>query len=227
MSFDEIIDRFGTDSVKWDAMTAVTGVSGPNAIAMWIADMDFRAGDFLQTAVQDLLERANYGYSTGESEMKKAVAWWMQERHGWEANPAWMHSTYGLGNGIALCLQTFTDPGDEVIIFTPVYPEFTMKIRKAGRVVKESPLKIENGVYHMDLDALETAMTGKERAVLFCSPHNPAGRVWSAAELQAIAAFCEKHDLLLMSDEVHHDLVHPGHRHIPLPARGSARRLTG
>lgn len=215
MSFDEIINRRGTNSSKWDAMAAVTGVSDPDAIAMWIADMDFRAGDFLQEAMQGLLEKANYGYFTGESEMKKAVAWWMKERHGWEARPDWMLSTYGLGNGIALCLDIYTQPDDEVIIFTPVYHEFLAKIRNAGRIVKESPLRIEDGVYRMDLDALDASMTGREKALLFSSPHNPAGRVWTTGELKALADFCIRHDLLLMSDEIHSDLVFSGHRHLP------------
>lgn len=218
MNFDELIDRRGTNSSKWDGMAAATGVSAPDAIAMWVADMDFRAGEFLQDATRALLDKANYGYFTGESEMKRAVAWWMHERHGWEVDPAAMFSTYGLGNGIALCLQTYTDPGDEVIIFTPVYHEFTNKIRNAGRVVRESPLRIDqDGLYRMDLDALESALSGREKMVLFCSPHNPAGRVWSAGEMRELAAFCARHDLLLVSDEIHHDLVYAGHRHLPFP----------
>lgn len=218
MNFDEIIDRRGTGSVKWDAMAMANGgPPAPDAIAMWVADMDFRAPDFLQESVQALIDKANYGYFTGESRMKDAVAWWMQQRHGWSPDPDAMHSTYGLGNGIALCLQAFTDPGDEVIIFTPVYHEFAAKIRNAGRVVKESPLGIKDGVYHMDLDALEGALSGRERVVLFCSPHNPAGRVWTPAELQSLAAFCNRHDLILMSDEIHADLVHPGETHVPMP----------
>lgn len=215
MNFDQIIDRRGSNSLKWDKMEAIHGVSAGDGLAMWIADMDFRAGDFLQEAVTGLLEKANYGYFCGEPEMKQAVAWWMRTRHGWAAETTAMVSTYGLGNGIALCLDTYSDPGDEIIIFTPVYPEFTAKIRNAGRVVKESPLTLEGGVYRMDLDTLEASMTGRERAVLFSSPHNPAGRVWTAGELRALAAFCEKHDLLLMSDEIHHDLVFPGHTHLP------------
>jgi len=217
MSFDDVIDRRNTDSNKWDGMAAFTGVDAPDAIAMWVADMDFRAGDFLQEATQRLLEKANYGYFTGDRKMKDAVSWWMKTRHGWDADPKAMFSTAGLGNGIGLCLQAYTQPGDEIIIFTPVYHEFTLKIRKAGRVVKESPLVIDEGVYRMDLDALEASLSGREKAVLFCSPHNPAGRVWSRDELQALADFCIRHDLLLISDEIHHDLVLPGFSHLPFP----------
>lgn len=215
IDFDEPVNRFGTNSSKWDGMAAATGVSAPDAIAMWVADMDFRAADVLQDAARGLLDKANYGYFTGEDSMKEATAWWMRERHGWAADPAAMFSTYGLGNGIGLCLQTYTHPGDEVIILTPVYHEFSAKIRRAGRVVRESPLIIAEGVYRMDLEALEASLTGREKAVIFCSPHNPAGRVWTAGELRALAAFCTRHDLLLLSDEIHHDLVYPGQNHIP------------
>ena len=217
MNFDETIDRRNTNSAKWDGMAAATGVTAPDAISMWVADMDFRAADFLQDAVQGLIEKANYGYFTGEQSMKEAVAWWMKNRHGWDADPKAMTSTGGLGNGIAICLHTYTDPGDEVIIFTPVYHEFTVKINKTGRVVKESPLVIDNGIYRMDLEALEASLTGREKVVLFCSPHNPAGRVWTRDELRALADFCVRHDLLLISDEIHHDLVLPGFSHTPLP----------
>lgn len=215
MNFDEVIDRRGTGSVKWDRMQAYGGVSAEDGIAMWLADMDFRAADVLQEAVQGLMERANYGYFTGDAEMNEAVAWWMKTRHGWNADPDWMCSTYGLGHAIALILETYTAPGDEVIIFTPVYHEFTTKINLANRVVHESPLVIRDGIYHMDLDALEAGLTGRERVMLISSPHNPAGRIWTREELRRLAAFCDRHDLLMIADEIHHDLVFPGQSFTP------------
>ena len=211
MDFDAMTDRRGTGSLKWDKMQAYSGVSPEDGIPMWVADMDFPAADVLQEAVQGLLERANYGYFTGESEMNEAVAWWMRERHGWAADPDWMSSTLGLGHAIALLLETFTEPGDEIVIFTPVYHEFSAKIRLAGRVVHESPLRrAENGLYEMDFDTFEAGLTGREKAVLISSPHNPAGRIWTVAELRRLASICEAHDLLILSDEIHHDLVYPG-----------------
>ena len=210
MSFDTLIDRRGTNATKWDNMQAYSGVSPEDGIAMWIADMDFAAPDFLQEAVQGLIEKANYGYFASDAEASQAAAWWMQHRHGWAVDPATMTSTLGLGHAIALLLETFTAPGDEVIIFTPVYPEFPYKIQSGGRVVNESPLVIRDGIYHMDLDALEAGLSGREAAVLISSPHNPAGRVWTADELRALAALCDRHDLLLLVDEIHHDLIYPG-----------------
>ena len=214
-NFDEPIDRRGTNATKWDKMEAYGGVSPEDGIAMWVADMDFRAADVLQEAVQGLLEKANYGYFASDAKAIQAAAWWMKERHGWAVDPDWMTSTLGLGHAIALLLETFTDPGDEVIIFTPVYHEFTNKVKNAGRVVHESPLVIRDGIYHMDFDALEAGLTGKEKAVLISSPHNPAGRIWTVEELQQLAAFCEKHDLLMISDEIHHDLAFPGNSYTP------------
>ncbi len=218
MSFDQIIDRRGTNCVKWDGMAYTAGgVTTDDAIAMWIADMDFAAPDFLQEATRGLLDKANYGYFTGEGEMKHAVAQWMKSRHGWLADPKHMFTTYGLGNAIGICLQALTQPQDEIIIFTPVYHEFTAKVKKSGRPLKESPLALRDGVYHMDLDALEASMTGREKMVIFCSPHNPAGRIWSEAELRALADFCIRHDLILLSDDIHHDLTYPGQIYIPIP----------
>ncbi|WP_135505908.1 MalY/PatB family protein [Roseovarius aestuariivivens] len=217
-NFDKPIERVGTNCTKWDLMEPAFGVPASDGIPMWVADMDFEAPDVLQEATKSLIEKANYGYFTGEPEMKDAVAWWMETRHGWSPDPRHMFSTAGLGNAIAICIQTFTDPGDEVIIFTPVYHEFTKKIVNADRVVKESPLVIDaDGLYRMDLDALGKSLSGKEKMLLFCSPHNPAGRVWTVEEQKALAAFCIRHDLILVSDEIHHDLTFPGQTHVPMP----------
>ncbi len=217
MDFDELTDRRGRGTAKWDGMARATGVSAPDAIAMWIADTDFAPAGVLQDTVLALHNTAAYGYFVGEEAYHEAVAWWMQTRHGWDAQAAAVFSTHGLGNAIGLCLHAYTRPGDEIILFTPVYHEFFRKIRKAGRVVRESPLVVRDGVYAMDLERLEASLTGREKAVIFCSPHNPAGRVWSVAEQQALAAFCARHDLLLIADEIHHDLAFSGYAHVPLP----------
>lgn len=216
MSFDEIIDRRGTDASKWDLMESFSGVSSKDGIPMWVADMDFAAPDFLQDSVKTLLDKANYGYFCGLESYQDAIKWWMQTRHDWTVEADWMFITYGLGNGIAMALHTFTDPGDGVVTFTPVYHEFEAKIRKTGRVNTQLPLTIQpDGTYAMDFDAYDTLLTGGEKIVLMSSPHNPAGRVWSRDELIALADFCIRHDLLLVSDEIHNDLVMPGYTHVP------------
>jgi cysteine-S-conjugate beta-lyase len=115
-----------------------------------------------------------------------------------------------------MCVDTWTKPGDGVVLFTPVYHAFARVIRAAGREVVEFPMPVENGRYGLDLESWDTRMTGRERMLILCSPHNPGGRVWTAEELRGVADFAKRHDLILVSDEIHHDLVLPGHRHIPM-----------
>jgi cystathionine beta-lyase len=215
MNFDKISERRGTNSTKWDDLERYTGVSAPDGLAMWTADMDFFAPDFLQDAVRRQLEIANYGYFTGMDSYRDAVCWWMENRHGWKIEPEWMSQTAGLGNAIAIVLQSMTNPGDHVATFNPVYHEFEAKIRRAGRVPTQLPLVKVDGLFRMDFDAYDGLMTGREKILLISSPHNPAGRVWTRSELEDIANFCLKHDLILISDEIHHDLVFPGHVHVP------------
>lgn len=216
MTFDTQIDRRGTDCSKWDLMERAFGVPAEDGLAMWIADMDFAPGPFLQDAMKGLLERADYGYFCGLESYQDAIIGWMQDRHGWAVERDWMFTTYGLGNGIAITLNALTEPGDEVAIFSPVYHEFAAKIRKTGRVVRELPLVTEDGIYRMDFEAYDGMMSGREKMVIACSPHNPAGRVWTQDELSGLAAFCQRHDLLLISDEIHADLTFAGHTHIPM-----------
>jgi len=216
MSFDEIIDRRGTVASKWDLMEAFSGVSPKDGIAMWVADMDFEAPGFLQDAVRGLLEKANYGYFSGLEKYQEAVKWWMQNRHAWSVDADWMFVTYGLGNGIAMALHAFSAPGDGVVTFTPVYHEFAAKIARTGRENTQLPLSVKpDGTYYMDFDAYDALLTGGEKIVLISSPHNPAGRIWTQEELTALADFCIRHDLLLVSDEIHNDLILPGHTYVP------------
>lgn len=218
MTFDTPVNRVGSNASKWDLMERAFGVSPKDGLAMWIADMDFKAPEFLQSAVQGLLDKANYGYFTGVDAFEDSVVWWMKNRHGWEMDPSWMSVTYGLGNGIALTINALTEPGDAIATFTPVYHEFQRKIEKAGRMNTQLPLVQDaSGLYRMDFDAYEALFTGKEKVLLISSPHNPAGRVWEHRELKDIAAFCQKHDLLLISDEVHQDLTFSGQKHLMAP----------
>ncbi|WP_120502095.1 MalY/PatB family protein [Roseovarius sp. EL26] len=216
MNFDEFPERRGTNSAKWDGMRAATGVTAPDAIAMWIADKDFSTPDFIKEAAQKQVDLDNYGYFTGEGDLNRSIAWWMKTRHNWDIDTDWITNTYGLGNAIALCINIYTEPDDEIIVFTPVYHEFTSKILRAGRTPKQWAMPIENGVYQLDLEGLEATLTGKEKMMLFCSPHNPAGRIWTPEELRELSAFCARNDLLLVSDDIHHDIIYPGQTYTPL-----------
>ncbi|WHZ35904.1 MalY/PatB family protein [Sagittula sp. MA-2] len=215
--FDEEIDRQGTHSVKWDMMESIYGVPSDEGLAMWVADMDFRPPDCVQAAVQRMADHGLYGYYGDDRGYREAICWWMKERHGWTVEPGAIFTTHGLVNGTALCVQTYTEPGDGVVLFTPVYHAFARVIKASGREVVECPLTIQDGRYVMDFDAYDAQMTGREKMVILCSPHNPGGRVWTREELQGLADFARRHDLILVSDEIHHDLVMPGHTHVPMP----------
>ncbi len=227
MTFDARIDRRGTHCVKWDMMEPTYGVSPENGIAMWVADMEFRPPDCVQDALKAMLDHGVYGYFGDDRAYTDAIRWWMQARHGWAVERDWIFTTHGLVNGTGLCVDTWTRPGDGVVLMTPVYHAFARVIRAGGRQVVECPLALRNGRYEMDFDAWDAKMTGRERMLILCSPHNPGGRVWTAEELRGVADFCIRHDLILVSDEIHHDLLFPGQRHVPMPlaAPGIAERL--
>ena len=217
MDFDQIIDRRGTHSMKWDMMQARFGVSPEDGLPMWVADMDFRPPACVQQALEAMLAHGVYGYFGDDTAYLDAIRWWMQTRHGWAVEPGWINTTHGLVNGTALCVHTYTDPGDGVVLFTPVYHAFAKVIRAAGRQVVECSLVDRDGRMTMDFAAYDSLMTRRERMVILCSPHNPGGQVWTAEELQGAADFAARHGMVLVSDEIHHDLVMPGHRHLAMP----------
>lgn len=212
-AFDEIINRRGTHSSKWDMMEKAYGVSPETGIAMWVADMDFRPPACVSRALQAMVDHGIYGYFGDDRDYLSAIRWWMENRHSWRVRPEWVFSTHGLVNGTALCVDAFSKPGDGVVLFTPVYHAFARVIRAAGREVVECKLVNASGRYEMDFDTYDLQMTGKETMLILCSPHNPGGRVWSKAELAAVAAFAKRHNLVIVSDEIHHDLVYPGVSH--------------
>lgn len=214
--FDEEINRYGTHSKKWDEMSELFDVPEKDGLAMWVADMDFRAPQCIQDALRQAVDHGIYGYFGDEKDYLDAIAWWMETRHGWRIDPSWISTTHGLVNGTALCVDAFSSPGDGVVLFTPVYHAFSRVIRAAGRTVVECPLVLSDGRYEMDFDRYDELMTGKEKIVILCSPHNPGGRVWTKSELRDVAEFARRHDLVLVSDEIHHDLVLPGAKHIPM-----------
>ena len=213
MSFDEQINLIGTHCVKWDMMETLYGVSPQSGLAMWVADMDFRPPQVVQDAVQSMADHGLYGYFGNDSKYIAAIQWWMKTRHDWDVARETIFTTHGLVNGTGICVDAFTAPGDGVILLTPVYHAFARVIAGAGRRVVECKLAQNAGRYEMDFAGWDAQMTGAEKMLLLCSPHNPGGRVWTRDELQGVADFCVRHDLILVSDEIHHDLVFPGQKH--------------
>ncbi len=217
MSFDEQIDRRGTHCVKWDMMEPMFGVPAAQGLAMWVADMEFRPPSCVQAAIEDMAAHGVYGYFGDDSKYLDAIRWWMATRHGWDVDRTQIMTTHGLVNGTALCVDAYTQPGDGIVLMTPVYHAFARVIAAAGRRVIECPLALRDGRHEMDFAAWDAQMDGSARMLILCSPHNPGGRVWSQDELRGVADFCIRHDLILVSDEIHHDLVFPGHKHIVMP----------
>jgi cystathionine beta-lyase len=228
MTFDAIIDRRGTHCAKWDMMEALFAVPPGRGLAMWVADMDFRPPACVQDALERMLDHGIYGYFGDDRDYLGAIRWWMATRHGWDVPEGGVFTTHGLVNGTALCVDAFSAPGDGVVLMAPVYHAFGKVIRAAGRRVVEVPLIVgADGRHGFDTAGWDARVDGSCRMFILCSPHNPGGRVWTGEELRAIADFAARHDLILVSDEIHHDLVYPGHRHTPmaLAAPGIADRL--
>lgn len=217
LNFDEVINRHGTHSVKWDMMEQFYGVPAQDGIAMWVADMEFRPPHCVQAAVEGMARHGVYGYFGDERDYLTAIRWWMQARHGWDVPAEAIFTTHGLVNGTALCVDAYTAPGDAVMLMTPVYHAFARVIRAAGRTVTECPLTLTHGRYNFDTRDWDAQVTPQTRMLILCSPHNPGGRVWTVEELQAVADFCIRHDLILVSDEIHHDLIYPGQKHTVMP----------
>ena len=217
MDFDEVIDRRGTHSSKWDTMEELYGVSPDNGLSMWVADMDFRAPEVIQKKLRSIISHGIYGYYGDQEEYKNSIKWWMENRHDWKIDTSWIFTTHGLVNGTALCIDAFTKRGDGVILFTPVYYQFSNLIEASERKVLECPLKLIDSHYQFDFNEYERKLSGDEKMIILSSPHNPGGRVWTRKELQEVAKFAMKHDLILVSDEIHHDLVYPNKNHTVMP----------
>ncbi|MEK0164455.1 MalY/PatB family protein [Phaeobacter sp. A36a-5a] len=216
MDFDKIIDRRNTHCIKWDMMEDLYGVPRDKGLSMWVADMDFAVPSVVTDKMREMADHGVYGYVNCDSPYRSAICWWMQNRHGWSVDPDAIFTTTGLVNGVGMCLDTYTQPGDGIVLFTPVYHAFAKVIRNAGREVVECELAVNDGRYEMDFAAYDAQMTGSEKMVILCSPHNPVGRVWTQDELRSVADFAKRHDLILLSDEIHHDLVFDGATHIPM-----------
>ncbi|WP_413717640.1 MalY/PatB family protein [Silicimonas sp. MF1-12-2] len=217
MSFDFDNPRTlrGRHTSKYDAIQNTFGYDAPDMIAMWVADMDFAAAPAILKAMKDEVDYGYMGYFNQPQKVNAAVANWYRDRHGWDMEPGWVRYTHGVISGYADVIATYSEPGDGVILFSPVYHAFFRQIEAMGRVAVESPMVLRDGQYHMDLDALAASLTGREKIVTFCSPHNPGGRIWSVEEIRALADFCAEHDLILISDEIHLDLTFPGVEQVP------------
>ena len=213
--FDRVIERRGTHATKWDMMAKLSGIKAADGIPMWVADMDFAAPPGVTEALAAVVERGVHGYYADTGSWAAALADWLARRHGLSIDPEWVSPTPGVVSGLGLILQAVSEPGDEVVVFPPAYHAFRKIILANERRILDAQLVERQGRYVMDLGALRAMLTPRTKVVFFCSPHNPGGTVWSADEIRVLAAFCTEHDLILVSDEIHCDLVFDGAGHIP------------
>lgn len=217
-NFDEIIDRTGTDSLKYDARNRLFGTE--DVLPMWVADMDFRTPDFIVDAMKKRMEHEIFGYTLKPDSLYDAVIGWMQRRHGWKIEKDWIIFTPGVVPAFTMCVLAYSQPGEKVIVQSPVYYPFFGAVDLNKRIQLNNPLKRVGDQYEMDLDDLKRKLDDKTKMMLFCSPHNPVGRVWTRSELLELAEVCQENNIVMISDEIHSDLIFEGYKHIPYAMLG-------
>jgi len=212
--FDNIIDRWNHGASKWETMKHVMGNAAEGMIAVSVADMDFATAPEIVAALHEEIDRLIFGYTEPTPDYYDAVIHWMQKRHHWTVEKEFIVTTPGIVSAIHYLIHALTKPGDGIIIQPPVYHPFARTITGTNRKVIANPLVNEQGQYSMDFDDLERkASLDEAKMFLFCSPHNPVGRVWTPEELERVAWICRKNDLLVVSDEIHFDIVFSPHHH--------------
>jgi cystathionine beta-lyase len=211
--FDTIIDRSNTSSSKWDRRKKVLGV--PDVLPMWVADMDFASPPPVLEALRARVEHGIFGYTERTGTYYEALASWMKRRFDWDIQQKKIVFTPGVIVALNLIIQAYTDPGDKVIIQQPVYHPFSYAILNNKRQLVNNQLRIENGRYVMDLNQLKKSIDSRTRLLILCSPHNPVGRVWTKEELLELAEICINNNIIIVSDEIHADLVLRGYVHTP------------
>ena len=213
--FDEYIDRKGTDNIKWDA-------AEPDVLPMWIADMDFKTAPAIQAALETRVAHGVFGYTLTPDRFFDAIIGWWQKRHGYALQKDWIRPVTGVIPALSATIRALTAAGDKVLVQPPVYNHFYITIAHCGRQVVENDLIFAGGHYRIDFADLEAKAADTDvKLLMLCNPHNPAGRVWTAEDLTRIGEICARHGVIVLSDEIHSDLVYDGYKHIPFASLGS------
>lgn len=216
-NFDEVINRLGTASVKWDGVKTRFGVS--DALPMWVADMDFRSPEPVIEALMNRAKHGVFGYTFRTDSYHEAIVNWLLRRHGWGIEKDWISHAPGVVPALGFLIEAFTEAGDGVIIQPPVYYPFKRVIEAHQRVVVTNPLRLVSGHYEMDFEDLKQKVQGAKMLIL-SNPHNPVGRVWTKDELTQLGNICLDAGVLVVSDEIHSDLIYRGYQHIPFASLG-------
>ncbi|MGI5840556.1 MAG: MalY/PatB family protein [bacterium] len=211
--FDKPISRVNTASIKWDGIR--TPESGGDILPLGLADMDFLSPPAVTDAIIDRAKHGAFGYTLKTDNYFKAITEWMKRRFGWSVRPEWISHNFGVLTSISFVLHVITEPGDKVVIQSPTFHPLIQVTEDNDCVPVINPLRCNGGRYEMDFDDLAKKIDGKTKVMLLCSPHNPVGRVWTREELTRLGEICQKHNLLVISDEVHSGIIFPGHRHTP------------
>ncbi len=213
-NFDEAILREGSDCIKYDLREETFGRG--DIIPMWVADMDFRTPDFIVEKLRKRLDQEIFGYSFRPPEYYNSIITWVKARHNWLIEKEWICFSPGIVPALHLCTLAFTRPGDSIIVQPPVYFPFFGAVENHGRNLVFNQLVEKNGIWTMDLDSLASMVNETTKMIIVCNPHNPVGRAWSYEELEKLAAICLEKNILILSDEIHCDLVLPGYLHTPM-----------
>ena len=219
-NFDEIIDRRGTSCLKYD-FAAERGYPA-DVLPFWVADMDFRTAQPILDELARRVQHGIFGYTDPGPAYREVLARWMREQHGYTPAAGSLVMTPGVVFALAMAVQSFTAPGDAILIQQPVYYPFSAIIRDNDRQLVNSPLLLKDGHYEIDFAQFEQAIVQNNvKLFLLCNPHNPAGRVFTREELSTLAAICLQHHVLIVADEIHHDFVRPGFQHTTLASLSS------
>jgi cystathionine beta-lyase len=209
-NFDELIERRGTNCVKWDESPS------PEVIPLWVADMDFRVAPAIQKALQQRVEHGVFGYNIVPESYYEAVISWFHRRHQWDIQRSWILYTTAVVPAMSCVIKALTMPGEKVLILSPAYNCFFSSIKNNGCEVLESPLKAVGDTFEVDFDDFESKCADEKTTLfLLCNPHNPSGRVWTKEELQRMYDICKRHGVKVASDEIHCELIMPGHEFVP------------
>lgn len=210
--FDKIIERKNTNSIKYDGAASRGMPEG--LLPLWVADMDFQTAPCIIRALAEKSNHGIFGYSEIDDSFINVLQNWFARRFNWEIKSDWLVQTPGVVHAIYMAVRAFTEPGDSVMIQPPVYYPFRSAIEQTGRRLTINPLVLKDGRYNMNMDDFEAKIiTDKVKLFILCSPHNPVGRVWSSDELTELGNICSRHNVLVVSDEIHADFIYPKHRH--------------